>query len=99
MAVDSDALLDLEGELAGRGEHEGADRPPTAPRVRVRRAEALEHGQHEGRRLAGAGLGSGHEVAAGEHERDGLGLDRRGHGVALVGDRAQELGRQPEIVE
>ena len=37
--------------------------------------QALEHRQHEGGRLAGAGLGAGEQVAAGEDERDGLRLD------------------------
>ena len=60
-------------------------------------AQALEHRQHEGRRLAGAGLGAGHQVAAGEHERDGLGLDGGGLGVALVRDGAEKFGREPEL--
>ena len=36
----------------------------------------LEDGQHEGGRLAGARLGAADDVAAGEHARDGLRLDR-----------------------
>ena len=79
------------------GEDEGADG------ARAGRAgggvEALEHRQHEGGRLAGAGLGAGEQVAAGEDERDGLGLDGRGLGVALVRDGAEELGREPEVIE
>ena len=62
-------------------------------------AEALQHRQHERGRLAGARLGAGHEVAAGEDERDGLGLDRGGFGVALVGDGVEQLGREPEFGE
>ena len=61
--------------------------------------EALEHRQHEGRRLAGAGLGVGHEVPAVEDERDRLGLDGGGLGVALVRDGAEEFGREPELSE
>ena len=98
-AVDANALLDLERELAGRGEDEGADRATAGARVDVGRAEALEERQHEGRRLAGAGLGVGQEVAALEHERDRLGLDGGGLGVALVRDGAEELGREPKGIE
>ena len=93
----ADALLDLERELAGRGEDEGADDARAGGRAR--RVEALEHRQHEGGRLAGAGLGAGEHVAAGEHERDRLGLDGGGLGVALPRDGAKELGRQPEVIE
>jgi len=61
--------------------------------------QPLEDGQDEGGRLAGSGLGAGKKIAAGEHERDRLTLDRRGLGVALVRDRAEEFGRQPEDIE
>ena len=71
-AVGADALLDLERELAGRGEDQRAD---AAAAVAAAGVQALDHRQHEGGRLAGAGLGAGEEVAAGEDERDGLGLD------------------------
>ena len=95
-AVGPDALLDLERELAGRGEDQRAD---DARAGGPRRVEALEHRQHEGGRLAGAGLGAGEHVATGEDERDRLGLDGGGFRVALVGDGAEELGRQPESIE
>ena len=68
-------------------------------RIAVGLAEALEHRQHERGRLAGAGLGAGHEVAAVEDERDRLGLDGGGLGVALVRDGAEEFGREPESIE
>ena len=96
-AVGPDALLDLERELAGRGQDQRADDARAAGRTR--RMEALEHRQHEGGRLAGAGLGAGEDVAAREDERDGLGLDGGGFRVALVGDGTEELGRQPELIE
>ena len=70
-------------------------RGPPGPRG----VEQLEHGQDERGRLAGAGLGAGEHVATGEHERDRLGLDRGGLGVALLGDGTEELGRQPEVIE
>ena len=96
-AVGPDALLDLERELAGRGEDQRADDARAA--LRARRVQALEHRQHEGGRLAGPRLGAREDVAAGEDERDGLCLDRGGFRVALVGDGTEELGRQPERIE
>jgi hypothetical protein len=100
LAVDAHALLDLEGELTGRGEDEGADGPPAGTLVeRPIGTETLEHRQHEGGRLAGARLGAGHEVATREHDRDGLLLDGGGLGVALVRDGAEECGREPELIE
>jgi hypothetical protein len=104
-AVRSEACLDLEGELARRGEDEDADRRPVRLAAvagrrtghdRLAVGEALEDRQHEGRGLAGAGLGAGEQVAAGENERDRLALDGRRLGVTLVGDRTEELGREPE---
>src|SRR6476469_6039687 len=67
-AVRPDALLDLERELAGRGQDQGADDPRTAGRSR--RVETLEHRKHEGGRLAGPGLGAGEDIATFEDERD-----------------------------
>ena len=106
-AVRSDALLDLERELAGRREDEGPDGWPggvatvaewlTAGHGSI--TEQLEHRQDERGCLAGAGLGAGEQVAAGEDERDRLALDRRGLGVALVGYGVKELGREPELRE
>ncbi len=109
-AVGADALLDLERELSGRGEDEAADRQSGRAAgsgiagggvlgCRPAAVEQLEDRQDEGGRLAGAGLGAGEHVAPGEDERDGFGLDRGGLCVALGGDRAEKLGRQPESIE
>ncbi len=109
-AVGSDALLDLERKLAGRGQDEAANRkagrataaglPGRQPtRFGPTGVEDLEDGEDESGRLAGARLGACEQVASGEYDRDGFGLDRRGLGVALRGDGTEELGRQPELFE
>jgi len=59
----------------------------------------LQHRQREAGGLAGAGLGGGEQIAAGENDGDGLRLDGRGLGVALLGDGAEQLGRKAEILE
>jgi hypothetical protein len=109
-SVGSDALLDLEGELAGRSEHQAADREagraawPAVADGQVTRlgpacVEDLEDRQHERRRLAGPRLGAGQHVPASEDEWDGLRLHGRGLCIALGRDGTKELGRQPEMIE
>ena len=104
-AVGPDALLDLERELTGRREDKAADRQARGAarsavaerqlaRLRARRVEDLAEVGGEHGRLAGAGLGAGEDVAAGQHERNRLGLDGCWFRVALIGDGAEELGRQ-----
>jgi hypothetical protein len=47
-------------------------------RARLRPSpEDVDHRQHEGGGLAGAGLGDADQVAAHQHGRDRLALDRR----------------------
>ena len=90
--VDADRLLDLDGQLAGGGEHQGADAPP----IRRPFGQALEHGKDERGRLAGAGLGAGEEIASIEHDRDRLALDGGWFGVSLPRDSAEQVGLKPE---
>ncbi len=91
--VRAHALLHLQGQLA-RGHHdEGAHLALTGFAAGP---QPVEHGQHESGRLAGAGLGAGQQVATAEDDGDGLGLDGRRLGVALLADGAQGLGSQPK---
>ena len=62
-------------------------------------AEDIQHRQGEAGGLAGAGLRGAHHVAAHQHERDRLFLDRRRVTIAHLGDRAQHLLGQAEIGE
>jgi hypothetical protein len=63
------------------------------------RGEQLQHGQGKPCRLAGAGLRRAEQIAPGEDYGDGLRLDGRGLGVALLGDCFEQLGAKAEILE
>jgi hypothetical protein len=65
----------------------------------LRRAEQLQDRQREAGGLAGAGLRGAEQVAPGEHDGNGLRLDRSGDRVALIGDSTEQLGLQAECCE
>ena len=91
LAVIAKALLDLGRQFAGRGQHQRANRR-AALRIAHRRlvAQPLQDRQRKAGGLAGAGLGAAHQVATAEHGRNGLRLDRRGKGIAALGNGANE---------
>ena len=96
-AVGVDALVDLHRELARRDEDEHADRVSCRREAGVRvAAQPVEDRQHERGGLAGPRLCGGEDVAPGQHERDGSGLDGCRGLVPLLGDHAHEVGRQAE---
>jgi len=94
MAVGAHAFLDLGGQLARRREHQHARLAALGGGAR---ADQLQDGQGEAGGLAGAGLGGGHQVAAGENDGNRLGLDRRRLGVTFFGDGAKNLGTQAKF--
>ena len=97
LAVRHRAFGDLAGEFAGRGEdeHTAMRRQDTL----VRLDQALDRRQHERRGLAGAGLRDAEQIAALEHGRDRLLLDRGRRGVALGLERADERLGEAEMCE
>jgi hypothetical protein len=85
------------GEFARR--RRGPARAPAAGAARTAGIGAQSRcsiGSANAGGLAGAGLRGAQQVAAREHERDGLRLDRRGRGVAVFGDGAQQRVGQAE---
>ena len=93
-------LDDLHRQLTCRRQDERPDRVASRRERRVGGdLQGLQDGQREGRRLAGAGLGRSQQVTPLENQRDGLRLDGRRLGVALLADGAEEFGREPESVE
>ena len=61
--------------------------------------EQLQYRQREGGGLAGAGLRRAEEISACEYYGNGLRLDGGGLGVTLLGDCAEQLGIETEILE
>ena len=59
----------------------------------------MQDRQCEGRGFAGAGLGDADEIAAGEHVRNGLGLDRCGRDVLFFGKSSRNRRGKAEMVK
>ena len=76
--------VDLGRELARRDEHEAAGLAGGGTEERKGR-------KREGGGLAGTGLGGAQQVAAGDDDRNGLGLDRCRLFVTLIGEGAQQF--------
>ena len=100
LAVGLDRFVDLQRQFAGRCEDQRAHRMPGRRRAAAgERQDALQDRQHEGRGLAGAGLGAAHDVHPADQQRYGLGLDRCWFGVTFVENRAQQFGGEAEVRE
>ena len=95
--VDAHALFNLRSEFARRCQYQHAHRFASAGGHRAgARRQQLQDGQHEAGGLTGAGLRTGHQIAAGEYRRNRLRLDRRGGGVTVFGNGAYKIGGQAE---
>ncbi len=80
--------LDLERELAGRGQDQGAGGERAG--LGRRGGEALQQRQAERAGLAGAGLGDAEQVASLQQHRNAAGLDRGRGGEVLRRQGAQD---------
>jgi hypothetical protein len=85
--------VDLRCQLACRGHHEGAGACPTLAQ------QALEDGEDEGCRLAGAGLGDAEDVSAGQPGRHGLELNGARLGESRADDGSEKLRKEFESFE
>ena len=63
------------------------------------RHQTLDERGAEGDRLAGAGAAAAEHVLAGEHVRDGRGLDRERAGCAELVERAHDVAAEAEVGE
>ncbi|OIQ77342.1 hypothetical protein GALL_409680 [mine drainage metagenome] len=96
-AVGLDRFLDLRCEFARRHQNQAA----RAAGLGCHRlfAQQMQDRQGEAGGLAGAGLCAGQQVAALEHQRDGLRLHRGWGGITGVCDGLQQWLRQTEVGE
>ena len=92
-AVRAKAFGDLDGQFAGRAEHEAAG----GANPRALAQNAGESARRNAARLAGAGLSATKHVTAVEDGRDGLGLDRGGGVVTLSDEGFQDRLNEPKI--
>ncbi len=97
LAVGFDARAHLGSQFAGGGQHQRAHMaiPPGGSGF----AQSLQQRQGETRRLAGARLGTGKDIAALEHKGNGPGLNGSGFAVALIGHSTEQFGREAEFIE
>ena len=96
-AVSAEAVRDLSRQFARRREHQHAAGFLFRPQALG--GQVIDDRQREGRRLAGPGLRNTDDVAALQHERNGLFLDRSGGDVFLFGEGAKDRLCEAEIVE
>ncbi|CAG4908924.1 unnamed protein product [Acidocella sp. C78] len=90
--IGAGGIGDLGGKLAGGGENQRA--AGARRRAGAVGRDPVQDRQHEGSRLAGAGLGDADQIVAFEHHRDRTGLDRGGGFIGLLADGAQQgLGK------
>ena len=96
-AVGAEAVGDLAGQFARRREHQHAAGFLVGPQALG--VQALQDRQREGRGLAGSGLRDADDIAALQHERNGLGLDGSGGFVFLFGEGAKDRLYEAEVVK
>ena len=95
LAVADEVLLDLRREFTRRLQDQRARHARPGPAL----LQPGQHRQHEGGRLARAGLGDAQDVSPGEDERDRLLLDRSGFGVSRSLDRGQDLRDSVQVCQ
>ena len=96
-AIGVEALENLSRQFTCRAEHEHA--AGLGLRLDAVLQNAMQDGKREGRGLAGAGLGDADDVAAGQREGNGLGLDGGGREVILFFERTRDGIGEAEILK
>ncbi len=95
-AVGRGGFGDLQGQFAGRGQHQHLHADAL---VGGHLGDAVQRRQHEGGGLAAARLRGHHQVVAGQRLRDGGGLDGGGGVEASVLNGRQQGGREAQGFE
>ena len=95
LAILLEVLGNLRGKLARRAEDQAARHARPGPAG----GEALDHRQHEGSGLAGAGLGNAGHVAAHQDVRNGFALDGGGSRIAGFKNGFEDVFGEAEVRE
>ena len=95
LAVGVKALADLDGQLPGGGEDQGADHPGLGGGG----AQPLEDRGGEGTGLASAGLGAAQHIPPGQGRGDGLFLNGGGGGILRVAQGGQNGLGQAQVTK
>jgi hypothetical protein len=97
LPVAGEAFLDLQGQLAGGGEHQGAYGAALGSRRFLRKT--LENGQGESGGLTGAGLRAAQQITALKNGWNGGGLHGSGGCVAFFFHGGQNGRNEIQISE
>ena len=95
-AVGGGGVGDLQGQFAGRGQHQHLHADAL---VGGHLGDAVQGRQHEGRGLAATRLRGHHQVVASQRLRNGRSLDGSGGGEASVLNGRQQSGRKTQVFE
>ncbi len=95
LAIGLKALVDLQGQLPGRGENQGAN----GPAGHRRGGQPLKNRGGKGAGLTGAGLGAAQHVPPGQRGGDGFFLNGGGLLIALVGQGPENGGAEAEFLK
>ncbi len=88
-------LFHLDRQLARRHQDQRAHRMARGRSTGIGiRQQLLQHRQRERGGLAGTRLRARHQIAAFQHQRDGLCLNRGGNGVTGFGQRLEDFRGQ-----
>ncbi len=96
-AIGIEAVEDLARQFAGRAQHQYA--AGLGLRAGTVFQQAMQDRKCERRGLAGAGLGDANDIAAGEGDGNGLGLDGGGRDVVFVFEGTREWIGEAEILK
>ena len=96
-AIGIEAVEDLAGQFAGRAQHQHA--AGLGLRLDAVFQDAMQDREREGCGLAGAGLGDADDVAAGDGDWNGLGLDGSGRDVVFFFERTRDWIGKAEILK
>src|SRR5690606_18705480 len=93
------AFVNLGGEFAGGRENQRAHRATPVNALGFCAGKFFQQGQGKTSSFASAGLGGGEDVASGQYGGNGLCLNGSRGAVTFIGNSAQNIGPQAELIK